>query len=67
MIHDKPLILRDSLIVVVAVFITCFMGNIAIFSVLIHMSETDGIPMVDVAKQGQALVFVVYPEALYDF
>lgn len=58
---------RDSLLVIVIDFIASFMGGIAIFSVLGYMSVTYGIPIEEVAKQGQGLAFVVYPEALTTF
>ena len=39
----------------------------AIFSVLGYMSVSYGIPIEEVAKPGQGLAFVVYPEALLTF
>ncbi|XP_064486712.1 sodium-dependent proline transporter-like [Ornithodoros turicata] len=57
----------DVSIVVVADLITSFLGGIAIFAVLGHMSMELGAPIEGVAKAGQGLAFVVYPEALATF
>lgn len=57
----------DSTIVIIADVLTSFLGGIAIFSVLGYMSVTYGVPVEEVAKAGQGLAFVVYPEALTTF
>lgn len=57
----------DSTIVIIADVLTSFLGGIAIFSVLGYMSVTYGVPVDEVAKAGQGLAFVVYPEALTTF
>ncbi|XP_018495582.1 sodium- and chloride-dependent glycine transporter 2 [Galendromus occidentalis] len=57
----------DSIIVIIADLITSFLGGIAIFSVVGYMSVTYGVPIEEVAKQGQGLAFVAYPEALTTF
>ncbi|OQR66232.1 hypothetical protein BIW11_14290 [Tropilaelaps mercedesae] len=57
----------DSTIIIIADVLTSFLGGIAIFSVLGYMSVTYGVPVDEVAKAGQGLAFVVYPEALTTF
>lgn len=55
---------RDALFVSFMDFITSIIGGIVIFSVLGNMSTELGIDIKDVAKAGQGLAFVAYPEAL---
>lgn len=55
---------RDALFVSTMDFITSIIGGIVIFSVLGNMSTELGIDIKDVAKAGQGLAFVAYPEAL---
>lgn len=55
---------RDALFVSTMDFITSIIGGIVIFSVLGNMSIELGIDIKDVAKAGQGLAFVAYPEAL---
>ncbi|KAL1476814.1 hypothetical protein MTO96_036223, partial [Rhipicephalus appendiculatus] len=55
---------RDALFVSSMDFITSIIGGIVIFSVLGNMSTELGIDIKDVAKAGQGLAFVAYPEAL---
>ncbi|XP_037555084.1 sodium-dependent proline transporter-like isoform X1 [Dermacentor silvarum] len=57
----------DASIVVVADLITSLLGGIAIFAVLGHMSLELQVPIEEVAKAGQGLAFVIYPEALTTF
>ncbi|XP_022708058.1 sodium-dependent proline transporter-like isoform X3 [Varroa jacobsoni] len=65
--HFRTSIVIQSTIVNVADLLTSFLGGIAIFSVLGYMSVTYGVPVEEVAKAGQGLVFVVFPEALTTF
>ncbi|XP_075729947.1 sodium-dependent proline transporter-like isoform X2 [Rhipicephalus microplus] len=55
---------RDALFVSTMDFITSIIGGIVIFSVLGNMSTELGIDIKEVAKAGQGLAFVAYPEAL---
>ncbi|EEC19465.1 sodium-neurotransmitter symporter, putative, partial [Ixodes scapularis] len=57
----------DASIVVIADLITSLLGGIAIFAVLGHMSLELNVPIEEVAKAGQGLAFVIYPEALTTF
>lgn len=54
----------DALFISTMDFLTSLMGGIVIFSILGNMSHELGIPISDVASQGQGLAFVAYPEAL---
>ncbi|GIY47023.1 sodium- and chloride-dependent taurine transporter [Caerostris extrusa] len=55
---------RDAMFVSSLDFTTSLMSGIVIFSVLGHMSTEMGIDISKVAKGGQGLAFVTYPEAL---
>ncbi|XP_064486338.1 sodium-dependent proline transporter-like [Ornithodoros turicata] len=55
---------KDALFVSFMDFITSIIGGIVIFSVLGNMSTELGVDIKDVAKAGQGLAFVAYPEAL---
>ncbi|GIY38113.1 sodium- and chloride-dependent glycine transporter 2 [Caerostris darwini] len=55
---------RDAMFVSSLDFATSLMSGIVIFSVLGHMSTEMGIDISKVAKGGQGLAFVTYPEAL---
>lgn len=57
----------DVSIIIVADVITSFLGGIAIFAVLGHMALELHTPIEQVAKAGQGLAFVVYPEAVATF
>lgn len=55
---------RDALFISTMDFLTSIIGGIVIFSVLGNMSTELGVDIKDVAKAGQGLAFVAYPEAL---
>ena len=52
----------DVHIVSVADFLTSLLASIVVFSSLSHSAHVLGIPVETVAKGGQGLAFVVYPE-----
>jgi len=54
----------DAHIVSVADFLTSIIASIVIFSTLGHTAYNLGVPIETVAKGGQGLAFVAYPEAL---
>jgi len=54
----------DAHIVSVVDFITSLIASIVIFSTLGHSAHNLGVPIQTVAKGGQGLAFVAYPEAL---
>ncbi|OQR78625.1 sodium- and chloride-dependent glycine transporter 2-like [Tropilaelaps mercedesae] len=55
---------RDAVFISMMDFLTSLIGGFVIFSVLGNMSYELGIPISEVAMQGQGLAFVAYPEAL---
>ena len=52
----------DAHIVSVVDFLTSLMASIVVFSTLGHSAHVLGIPVKTVAKGGQGLAFVAYPE-----
>merc|ERR1719318_2071890 len=60
--HNKIHI--DAAIVSSLDFITSIISSCVVFSVLGYLSQQTGIDIKDVAKGGQGLAFVAYPEAL---
>lgn len=61
-VHDRVHI--DAHIVSGVDFITSLIASIVIFSTLGHTAHNLGVPIETVAKGGQGLAFVAYPEAL---
>ncbi|GBM53992.1 Sodium- and chloride-dependent glycine transporter 2 [Araneus ventricosus] len=55
---------RDAILISTIDFITSIMAGVVIFTVLGHMSTEMGLDISKVAKGGQGLAFVTYPEAL---
>ncbi|XP_028968574.1 sodium-dependent proline transporter [Galendromus occidentalis] len=55
---------KDAFFISTMDFLTSLIGGIVIFSILGNMSHELGIPIDEVATQGQGLAFVAYPEAL---
>eukprot|EP00088_Acartia_fossae_P002002 TRINITY_DN10790_c0_g1_i1.p1 TRINITY_DN10790_c0_g1~~TRINITY_DN10790_c0_g1_i1.p1 ORF type:complete len:615 (-),score=33.84 TRINITY_DN10790_c0_g1_i1:508-2088(-) len=60
--HDRVHI--DAHVVSIADFLTSLIASIVIFSTLGHTAHELGVPIQAVAKGGQGLAFVAYPEAL---
>lgn len=60
--HDRVHI--DAHIVSATDFLTSLIASIVIFSTLGHTAHNLGVPIESVAKGGQGLAFVAYPEAL---
>jgi len=54
----------DAQIVSIADFLTSLIASVVIFSTLGHSAYNLGVPIETVAKGGQGLAFVAYPEAL---
>ena len=54
----------DAHIVSVVDFLTSLLASIVVFSTLGHSAHVLGVPVETVAKGGQGLAFVAYPEAL---
>jgi len=54
----------DAHIVSIIDFLTSLMASVVIFSTLGHSAHLLGVPVAQVAKGGQGLAFVAYPEAL---
>ena len=54
----------DAHIVSVVDFLTSLLASIVVFSTLGHSAHILGVPVETVAKGGQGLAFVAYPEAL---
>jgi len=54
----------DAHIVSIVDFITSLIASVVIFSTLGHSAKELGVPVETVAKGGQGLAFVAYPEAL---
>ena len=57
----------DAHIVSVVAFLTSILASVVVFSTLGHTSHILGVPVEKVAKGGQGLAFVAYPEALSKF
>ncbi|KAI3381842.1 hypothetical protein SNEBB_003583 [Seison nebaliae] len=57
-------IIRYTLMIPIVVTITAFCCGLALFSTLGHISFMTGLPIEQVATNGPALAFVVFPEAL---
>lgn len=55
---------RDAFFVSSLDFVTSLIAGVVIFSVLGNMAEEMGVDISEVAKEGQGLAFVAYPEAL---
>ena len=53
----------DAHIVSVVDFLTSLLASIVVFSTLGHSAHVLGVPVETVAKGGQGLAFVAYPEA----
>jgi SNF family Na+-dependent transporter len=54
----------DAHIVSIIDFLTSLIASVVIFSSLGHSAHLVGVPVDQVAKGGQGLAFVAYPEAL---
>ena len=54
----------DAHIVSIIDFLTSLIASVVIFSTLGHSAHLLGVPVEQVAKGGQGLAFVAYPEAL---
>jgi len=52
----------DAHVVATVDFLTSLVAGVVIFSMLGHTAHILHIPIRDVAKEGQALAFVAYPE-----
>ncbi|KAK3788155.1 hypothetical protein RRG08_042849 [Elysia crispata] len=57
--------IRDSMIIPIINCCTSFYAGFAIFSVLGFMSRNTGVAVENVTTDGAGLIFVAYPEALY--
>ncbi|GFS10062.1 sodium- and chloride-dependent glycine transporter 2-like [Elysia marginata] len=57
--------IRDSMIIPIINCCTSFYAGFAIFSVLGFMSQNTGVAVENVTTDGPGLIFVAYPEALY--
>jgi hypothetical protein len=55
----------DTHVVTTVDFLTSLVAGVVIFSMLGHTAHKLNIPMSEVAKGGQGLAFVAYPEVLY--
>ncbi len=55
----------DTHVVTTVDFLTSLVAGVVIFSMLGHTAHKLNIPMSEVAKGGQGLAFVAYPEVLF--
>ena len=57
-------ILRDTIVLSVANFLTCILAGMVVFAYIGNLAVKTGLPVDKVVQEGQGLIYVVYPYAV---